>query len=64
MYLIIYAPGVDILQPLEDLAGEGDTVGREVGGLVIDVLHQPLQRGQRGAEALNKAENLPFRLST
>ena len=42
------SPSIDVFQPGENLRRQDDVAGGEVGGLVVDVLHHPLQRLQVG----------------
>ena len=45
-------PRIDVLKSLQDLPGERHIVRSEVGCLVIDVLHDPLEGGEAGGEGL------------
>ena len=45
-------PRIDVLKSLQDLPGESHVVRSEVGCLVVDVLHDPLEGGEAGGEGL------------
>ena len=45
-------PRIDVLKSLQDLPGESHVVRSEVGCLVVDILHDPLEGGEAGGEGL------------